>query len=212
MDAGRAMPQTTWYANAMAHGDSGVNVTHFWSKGSKFRAETVIAGHKIVTIVRGEHYYAYDGNLGKGIDIRRTSAAIQKDSDRPRPFGLELDALMAQGAEKVGSQRLHGAEAHVYRLTDVRGRREVWVSAGAQQLPMRAIIFQRGTGKTQTTDYLNWLSNIAIDDDFFEPAPHIQFVRKDYKEYMDLTAAQGVVGPVPVLYGDLLHGNSLKLQ
>ena len=34
----------TWYAQALARGSAGVNVTHFWSKGPKLRAETVIAG------------------------------------------------------------------------------------------------------------------------------------------------------------------------
>ena len=40
------------------------------------RAETVIAGHRVVTIVRGETYYAYDRTLRKGVAIRRSGRAV----------------------------------------------------------------------------------------------------------------------------------------
>ena len=61
---GAANPEHTWYAQALARGAAGLNVTHFWSRGSMLRAETVVAGHKIVTIVNGPWYYAYDGLTG----------------------------------------------------------------------------------------------------------------------------------------------------
>src|SRR5262245_24498097 len=57
----------TWYAQALTRGDAGLNVTHLWSKGASLRAETVVAGHKIVTIVSRDHYYAYDGLVGDGL-------------------------------------------------------------------------------------------------------------------------------------------------
>src|SRR4029450_3514507 len=60
----------TWYAQALARGDAGLNVTHLWSKGASLRAETVVAGHKIVTIVHGDRYYAYDGLTGEGVPNR----------------------------------------------------------------------------------------------------------------------------------------------
>src|SRR5262245_33622183 len=47
----------TWYAQALARGAGGLNVTHFWSKGPWLRAETVVAGHKVVNIVKGPWYY-----------------------------------------------------------------------------------------------------------------------------------------------------------
>ena len=64
----------TWYAQALARGAAGLNVTHFWSKGPWLRAETVVAGHKVVNIVKGDWYYAYDGLTGRGM----RSAAIRR--------------------------------------------------------------------------------------------------------------------------------------
>ena len=43
----------TWYAQALAHSEIGLNVTHFWSKGPLLRAETVVVGRRVVTIVNG---------------------------------------------------------------------------------------------------------------------------------------------------------------
>ena len=36
--AASAIPQS-WYTQALARGRAGINVSYFWSKGSKFRAE-----------------------------------------------------------------------------------------------------------------------------------------------------------------------------
>lgn len=199
--------QPTWYAQAMAHGDAGLNVTHFWSKGAKMRAETVIAGHKIVTIVNGEHYLAYDALQRKGVAIRRTPAAIASDSPTRRPFGRELESLIRQGAEKVDVRPFQGAQTEIYRVTDELGRREVWVNVGEARLPVRTVIFQRATSRTQTTDYLNWVSSLEIGDGFFEPDSAVEFERLGFQEYMERSAKFGPVGPVPVLYADLLHGN-----
>lgn len=202
----------TWYAQAMAYGDAGLNVTHFWSKGAKLRAETVIAGHKIVTIVSGDTYYAFDGLEGRGVAIRRTSAARVADADGRRPFGRELESLLQQGAEKVGEEVFRGNRAEVYRVTDVRGRREVWVGPGDARLPVRAVVFQRATSRTQTTDYLNWRSNLAIDDRFFAPPPGVELERLSFRQYLERSANEGPVGTVPVLYADLLHGNRRELE
>ena len=81
----------TWYAQALTRGEAGLNVTHFWSKGPWLRAETVVAAHKIVTIVRGDRYYAYDGLTGSGISIRREPAAVAEDRPDRRPFAREYD-------------------------------------------------------------------------------------------------------------------------
>ena len=53
-------------------------MTHFWSRGAAMRAETVVAGHRIVTIVKGEYYYAYDAIAKNGVQIRRTPAAVMR--------------------------------------------------------------------------------------------------------------------------------------
>src|SRR2546427_5335557 len=89
----------TWYAQALTRGEAGLNVTHFWSKGAMLRAETVVAGHKIVTIVRGDRYYAYDGLSGEGLAIRREPAVVAEDRADRRPFAREYEILKRQGAE-----------------------------------------------------------------------------------------------------------------
>ena len=75
----------TWYAQALARGAAGVNVTYFWSLGPMLRAETVVAGHKIVTIVNGDTYYAFDGLSMNGVAIRRASAAAGRYGKPKRP-------------------------------------------------------------------------------------------------------------------------------
>jgi hypothetical protein len=204
-DEARADP--TWYGQALAHGDGRVTMTHFWSKGPKLRAETVIAGHKVVTIVNGEFYYALDALGGKGIAIRRAPAAIAADSPDRRPFGREWESLVRQGAERIREEEIQGAPTELYRLTDLRGRREIWVSLSEPRLPVRMSIFTRSTGKTQTTDYINWLRNLTIDDFFFEPDPGVDIKRFEFEEFLERSAEWGPVGPIPVLFYDLLHGN-----
>src|SRR5436309_3679663 len=98
----------TWYAQALTRGEAGLNVTHFWSKGAMLRSETVVAGHKIVTIVRGERYYAYDGLTGEGLSIRREPATAAADRPDQRPFAREYDILIGQGAELVREETLLG--------------------------------------------------------------------------------------------------------
>jgi len=71
----------TWYAQALAQGPGALNITHFWSKGSRLRAETVISGRKVVTLVNGDWYYAYDATKGLGIRVHRTPEAIANDAD-----------------------------------------------------------------------------------------------------------------------------------
>ena len=106
----------TWYAQALTRGEAGLNVTHFWSKGAMLRAESVVAGHKIVTIVRGDRYYAYDGLTGEGLSIRREPAAVAADRADQRPFAREYEILMQQGAELVREETMLGpARGHLPR-------------------------------------------------------------------------------------------------
>ena len=46
----------------------------------------------------------------------------------------------------------------------------------------------------------------ALDDAFFEPDPRVVLERLEYADYL-ARAPQGPVGPAPVLYRDLLHGD-----
>jgi hypothetical protein len=196
----------TWYSQALAQGPGGLNVTQFWSKGSKLRAETVVAGHKVITLVNGDWYYAYDATRGYGIRVRRAPQAIAKDSPYRRPFGNEAAKLIKQGAEKIREEKFHGREVEVYQLTDRLGRRMVWATKDALGIPLRVEMYNRATASQQATDYVDWLTGLALPDTYFEPIPGVEIQTYEFEEYLRQTAAVGAVGPVPVLYTDLLRG------
>src|SRR5262249_31141118 len=198
----------TWYAQALTRGEAGLNVTHFWSKGAMLRAETVVAGHKMVTIVRGDRYYAYDGLTGEGLSILREPATAAADRADVRPFAREYEILKRQGAELVREETLLGRKAGVYRVTDDQGRRELWVTQDDLRIPLRVEIFDRDSGAQRTTDYVNWQSDLAIPDTFFAPDPQAALQEMDYTEYLRRSSAEGTVGPVPVLYTSLLYRKS----
>lgn len=195
----------TWYAQALARGAGGLNVTHFWSKGPWLRAETVVAGHKVVNIVKGPWYYTYDGLTKQGLAIRRDPKAEAQDSPSRRPFGREFEILTKQGAEQVSEEEALGRQVGVYRVTDMRGQREVWVTLDEQKLPLRLEIYDRKAQARRFTDYVNWQSAMAIPDGFFEPEPDVQIERLELEQYIKRTLNEGPVGAVPVLYADLLH-------
>jgi hypothetical protein len=194
----------TWYAQALTRGEAGLNVTHLWSKGAALRAETVVAGHKVVTIVRGDRYYAYDGLTGAGLSIRRDPSVVAADRADQRPFAREYDMLMKQGAELVREETLIGRRAGIYRLTDDVGRRELWVTQDELRIPLRVDIFDRQSGAQRTTDYVNWQSDLAIPDAFFTPDTRAPLREMDYTEYLRRSAQEGTVGPVPVFYTHML--------
>jgi hypothetical protein len=194
----------TWYAQALTRGEAGLNVTHLWSKGAALRAETVVAGHKIVTIVRGDRYYAYDGLTGEGLSIRREPAVVAAEKPDERPFAQEYEVLMHQGAELVREETLIGRRAGIYRVTDELGRRELWVTQDALRIPLRVDIFDRESGTQRTTDYLNWQSDLQIPDAFFVPDSNAKLTEMDYTEYLHRSSTEGTVGPVPVLYTHML--------
>lgn len=199
--------QPTWYAQALAHSDKGgLNVTDFWSKDQLMRAETVVRGRRIVTIVRGDAYIAFDRIGRVGVVIGRSPKAVAQDAERERPFGNELQALIRRGAEQVGSERLGGRKVDAWRVTDQLGRREVWVTQDEFRLPLRVEIFLRGSGDTAVTDFLGWQRGMVIPDVFFFPDTDIELTEITYEKYIEETAKLKPIGPVPVLYDDLLHG------
>lgn len=196
----------TWYARALARSESELNVSYFWSKGPKLRAETVISAFKIVTIVNGDTYYAYDAVGGRGVAIRRAPEAIAADASGERPFGRELDKLLRQGAEKVGEQTIMGRPCDLYRVTDLAGKRELCVTQDTMRLPVRVEVFSRATGRKTYTDFVDWISGLMISDAFFEPDDSVELKHYTLEEYLLRTARDGPVSPVPVLFADLLHG------
>jgi hypothetical protein len=196
----------TWYAQALAYAETGINVTHFWSKDASLRAETVIAGRRIVTIVDGNTYYAYDGLGMAGVAIGRSPEAMRLAREGVRPFGNEVDAVLRQGGESVAVESLGGREVEIFRVTDAAGRRQVWATRGEVRLPLRVEIFQRQRGTTLRTDFLYWQRGLPIPEAFFRPEAGVELARLSYEQYVALQAERRPVGPVPVLYHDLLHG------
>lgn len=195
----------TWYAQALARGPAGLNVTHFWSKGAMLRTESVIAGHKIVTVVNGDWYYAYDGLTNEGLAIRRQPETVARDDPDRRPFGDEFHVLTRQGAEKIREEEVLGRRTGVYRVTDDRGRRELWVTLDGNRIPLRLEIFDRKSATRRYTDYVNWQSDLYIPDAFFEPEAAAKLEKIGFEDYLRQTLEKGSVGPVPVLYTDLLY-------
>jgi len=197
---------STWFSQVLSHSDTGLNVTYFWSKGARLRAETVIAGRRVTTLVSGNTYYAYDAVSQNGVAIARSPKAIAVDARGERPFGREFENLVSQGAERIREEQVMGRACEVFRLTDQFGRRELWVTKDKLRLPVRVVVYRRDNQKTTTTDFVNWLTGLSIADSFFEPESSITFQRLDFETYMQRSSTGEPVGPVPVLYTDLLVG------
>lgn len=197
---------STWFAQVIAHADTGINVTYFWSKGPRLRAETVIAGRRVTTIVSGDTYYAFDAVGQTGIAVGRGPKAIAADARGQRPFGREFENLVSQGAERVREENVMGRPCEVFRLTDQLGRREIWVTKDKLRLPVRISVFRRDTGVTVTTEYINWLTGLSIADGFFLPDSNVTLERIDFDTFMRRSSTGEPIGPVPVLYTDLLVG------
>jgi hypothetical protein len=197
---------SSWYTQAFTRGDTGMNVTYLWSLKSKLRAETVVRGHKLVTIVSGDAYYVYDTLTMTGIAIRRAPAALAAESPDRRPFGNEAQDLIERGGEKIREESVAGQRAAVYQITDENGRRTVWVTQDDQRLPIRMEFFNRKSGSTRYKDYADWVSGLPVPDAFFEPEPGIQFERFELDEYIESTLAKDPSATLPILYQELLHG------
>lgn len=206
-EAAKAPDTHAWYAQRLTRGDTGVIVFNLWSEGRRLRAEAVIAGMPLTTIVAGEFYYVIDRLTGRGLAIRRSTRALQYDREHPheRPFGTEGADLIAKGAEEVRRETLGGRDTVVYRLTDDLGRHEVWVTDDETALPLQ--IDSRAGSAQSISTYVDWLRPVDLPDAFFEPDPRVEFERIEYDEYVR-RASQGPVGPAPVLFADLLHGPS----
>jgi len=205
-DPAPAPGTSTWFSQVLSHSDAGLNVTYFWSKGAKLRAETVIAGRRVTTIVSGSTYYAYDAVSQNGVAVSRSPKAIATDARGERPFGREFENLLSQGAERIRAEQVMGRACEVFRLTDQLGRRELWVTQDKLRLPVRVVVYRRDTQKTTTTDFVNWLTGLSIADGFFEPESSIAFQRLDFETYIQRSSTGEPIGPVPVLYTDLLVG------
>ncbi len=206
--AQEAKEPVTWYAQALIRSEGALQVTYYWSKGRNLRVETVIGWHRVVNLVNGDTYYAYDVPMRRGVAIQRAKAALADDASGERPFGQELQILLAQGAEKVGSETVMGAACDLYRVTDRAGKREVCVSPDEHRLPRRTESYLRGKGIRFYTDYVDWLRDVPIPDSFFEPEADIQFERYTLEEFLIRSAREGARSPAPLMFNDLLHGKA----
>jgi outer membrane lipoprotein-sorting protein len=196
----------SWYAETISHSDNGLNITHLWALKSRFRAETVIRGLELVTIVNGDTYYSYDATTMTVIAIRRAPAAIAEDSRNPRPFGNELAILIEDGGEKVREDNVGGRPADVYQVTDVNGKRSVSVTQDDRRLPIRIEVFDRKSGSTRYKEYIDWAAGLPLTDAFFTPDPRVQFQHFELDEYVAKALAKDPATAIPILYGELLNG------
>ena len=201
----RAADPLTWHAETLTTSPRGLHVTQYWSSGGgRLRAETVIAGHRLVTIVNGDRYYAIDATAGQVLAIERSDRAKEESKRRTRLMGIEGFVIQERGGEKVREEPLAGRQCDVYRLTDGTGKREVWIEQGrpGEMLPLRVEFYNRQAGARIRTDYIQWASGVPLPDRFFEPDPRFNQVELDYDEFV---ARSGDL-PIPVLHANLLHG------
>jgi hypothetical protein len=196
----------SWYTQTYTRNDTGMSVTYLWSLKSKFRSETVIRGHKLVTIVNGDTYYVYDALTMEGIAVRRAPAARAADSPDHRPFGNEAQILIDQGGEKIREENVAGKRAEVYQVTDQSGRRIVWVTQDDRRLPIHMELFDRKSGVTRYKEYVDWVGGLPITDAFFEPEPSIEFKRFELDEFIANALKEDSDITLPILYQELLQG------
>jgi hypothetical protein len=200
-------PPPVWHAWCMESSEiGGFSVKYFWSKGRSLRVESVIRGQPVLTLVNREWYYAIDVIGNTGIAVQRSPRARAEDARGERPFGDEARIVLERG-EKVRSEKLGTATADVYRLNDETARRDVWVAQGGERLPLRVEIFDRALKTPSRRDYMGWTQALDLPDSFFEPDPRVKLERMSYDEYLK-SSTNAPAGPVPVLYGSLLHGPS----
>ena len=104
------------------------------------------------------------------------------------------------------SETLSGRPCKMYRLTEERGKTEVWLTDDKRKLPVRVEFSRRDTGAKSTTDYIDWIADLELSDPFFEPDPRVELERVEYADYVTRSQSGSIVGPAPVLFSNLLHG------
>ena len=207
-DPGARTRNETWHTSTVARHDRGVMVVNYWSKGPLFRAETIMSGHRINSVINGDRYYIFDAVLGSGLSIERSKRAVAEDADRGRPFGREWQEIVDQGGELIrgGEVASIGIDYELYQVTNEDGRKQVLVTGNELRLPLRVETFVRSAGETSTVEYTGWQRGLVISDSFFEPPAGIDFEKLSYEQYV--RSVGGIPrGPAPVFYSHLLHGS-----
>jgi outer membrane lipoprotein-sorting protein len=205
-EAGKASkPVPGLYAATFGRSGADYLYVQYWSKGTLFRSETVVAGHPIVTIVNGSAYYMYDTLTKLGYVVTRSAHTQAMDAKRQRPFANDLDILKEDGGELIRSEALNGVPVDVYRVTNDQGRRTLWVTRDERVLPLRLERFDRRTGAISRLDWLDWLPGLSIANNFFDPDASIELRRFDSYEDFLIALRKGPVAPAPPLFVDLVH-------
>jgi hypothetical protein len=202
---GASAQQAAWWTQRLTFGEGPAFAENLWAKGRRMRAESVVEGHRLITLVDEKRYAIIDEFGKRGISIARSPRAIEQDARRKRPFGNEIDDLLREGAEKVGSEVRAGQDVDHYRVTRADGdRSEVWVTQDESRLPLESVFRDRSTGSMSRRVYLRWVES-AWPDALFEPAPGLKLEELSYDEYVE-RSKKGPVGPAPPFYAELLHG------
>lgn len=204
LSAGARAQESSWWTQRLTFGEGPTFVENLWSKGRRMRAESIVEGHRVTTLVDEKRYVIIDDLGNAGISIARSPRAIAQDAKRKRPFGTEFEDLVADGAEKVGSEVRAGQDVDHYRITRSDGDRdEVWVTQAEPRLPLEAMYRER-SGTRSRRVYLRWVEG-AWPDSLFVPDPGVKLEEISYEEYLE-RSRKGPVGPAPPFYADLLHG------
>ena len=203
LESPKALPGI--YAATFGRSGADFLIVQYWSKGRLFRSETIVAGHPLVTIVNGAHYYMYDTLTRKGYVVTRSAGTQAADAKRGRPFANDLDNLLEDGGELVRSEDLKGVPTDVYRVTDRFGKRTLWVTRDALKLPLRLERFNRQSGASSRLNWMDWLPGLVIPDSFFEPDARIELQRFESYEAFVAQLREGPVPPAPPLYNYLIH-------
>jgi len=197
--------EASWWTQRLTFGEGPAFAENLWSKGLRMRAESVVEGHRVTTLVDEKRYVIIDEFGRTGISIARSPRAIGQDAKRKRLFGNEAEDLLRDGAEKVGSEVRAGQEVDHYRLTRKDGDRdEVWVTQDERRLPLETLFRDRSTGAMNRRVYLRWVE-APWPDALFEPAAGVKLEQLSYDEYLE-RSRKGPVGPAPPFYSELLHG------
>jgi len=197
--------EAAWWTQRLTFGEGPAFAENLWAKGRRMRAESVVEGHRLTTLVDEKRYVIIDELGGTGISIARSPRAIAQDAKRKRWFGNEVEDLLRDGAEKVASEVRAGQEVDHYRITRSDGDRdEVWVTQDESRLPLETVFRDRGTGTMNRRVYLRWVES-AWPDSLFEPTRGSKLEEISYEDYVE-RSKKGPVGPAPPFYADLLHG------
>jgi hypothetical protein len=202
----------SWHAERLTRADGAPpRVERIWSKGAALRSETVINGHPVITLVKGDRYVVVDALTGKGTSIQRSPKSIAQDAARGRPFGTEQQILVAAGAEKVKTEGSGAGSCDVYRITDQGGSREVCITTTPEKLPIYVRAWDRKSGAESETSYLGWSRDMegkgaAIPDSLFTPDPRIELTSFGFEAFMAKAQAGENVAVAPILYPELLVG------